>query len=89
MIAGSIPMQPRHFRRIRRAIWTLRCFMEYRRRLNGNLFRGFSNDPWKWSSIWQIVQGTVQSEADSNDLDGWAWSTPAEAVDCELECWTE
>ena len=89
MNATSIPMQPKGFPRLRRRVWTLRAFLEYRRRLNGNLWRGFSNDPWRWSMIWQLAESSAQNEADSNDRDGYRWDTPAEAVASELECWSE
>jgi len=86
--APAIPMQPARFRRIRRAIWTLRCFLEYRSRLNAEAWLQGA-EPWPWSSIWQLTQATAQNEADSNDRDGYAWDTPADAVTAELECWTE
>ena len=84
----SIPMQPKGFPRLRRLIWTIRCTIEFRRRLNGEvMYRG--PEPWLWSFCWQMAEASAESEADSNDAYGWAWSTPTEAVQNELECWTE
>lgn len=79
-------MQPRAFRKLRRAVWTLRCFLEYRRRVNGTIP---SYESWPCAILWQLAQASANNEADSNDRHGWAWDSPAEAVQNELECWTE
>lgn len=86
---GATPAQPRGLRRLRRAVWTLRCFLEYRRRLNGDLLCGFAYEAWPWATIWQLAEASAANQADSNDHQGFAWDSPAEAVQGELECWSE
>lgn len=85
----AIPMQPKGFRRLRRLVWKTRCFLEYRRRLNGTLLSGYSNDPWGWSNLWQLAEASAYDQEDTNDPHGWAWDSPAVAVQNELEYWTE
>lgn len=88
--SGTTPiaMQPRHFRRIRRVIWTLRCFMEYRSILNAEAWLKGA-EPWPWSVIWKLTKATAQNESDLNDPEGYAWDTPSGAVNEELACWSE
>jgi hypothetical protein len=84
----AIPLQPRGFRRRLRLVWTIRCAIEFRRRLNGEvMYRGL--DPWEWGMCWRMAQACAESESEWCDRDGWAWDAPAEAVQHELECWTE
>lgn len=86
--SASIPMQPRFFRGLRRAIWRWRCANEYRRRLNDAAFLQ-RVEPWPEPMIQQLADATAQNQAESNDPHGWAWDSPAQAVDDELSCWTE
>ena len=78
----AIPMQPRRFRRLRRLVWTIRCFFEYRRRLNKG-----AAEKWPVALLWQTAVTSAANEADSNDAHGWAWGSPADAAQAELDCW--
>lgn len=84
----DIPMQPKRFRRLRRAVWTFRCFLEYRSRLNSDAWLQGA-EPWAWSKLWQLAEASAQNQADANDRDGYAWGSPDDAVEAELDCWTE
>jgi hypothetical protein len=67
-----------------RWLWTLMTFFAFSRELPGD---------WPITSLWSLAVNSAELHAEDNNVKGWLIGrnrvTPSEAVQGELECWTE